>query len=61
MTDIYRTYFRCKRCGERWSFDCNLYGYDEHCPKCGTLTTAKTWKCLGDSSIIVHDWGSGNG
>ena len=42
----YRNYWKCKRCGNRWSFDGNLYDYDCRCPECGDLTTTKTWECI---------------
>ena len=42
----YRNYWKCKRCGNRWSFDGNLYDYDCRCPECGKLTTTKTWECI---------------
>ena len=58
MDEIYRTYWRCKSCGNRWSYDCNLAGFNCRCPACGNMTNPKTWECI--RSIKVP-WVGGDG
>ena len=41
MDEIYRTYWRCKSCGNRWSYDCNLAGFNCRCPACGNMTESE--------------------
>ena len=56
----YRNYWKCRRCGHRWSFECNLYDYDGRCPECGKLTTTKTWQCVRSDEpqdITMRGWG----